>query len=71
MTFLEGACIVLQREGGYMRVEDIIRETENAGFFRSRAKNKYNSLYGTLIKAVQADDPRFERCGNGPYFQAR
>ena len=55
-----------------MEIRDIIQETEmRPGFFKSKATNKYSSLYGTLIKAVQADDPRFERFGNGPYFRAR
>ena len=72
MTFVEGAHIVLQEKGECMEIGDIIKETEmHPSFFRSKARNKYNSLYGTLIKAVQANDPRFERCGNGPYFRAR
>ena len=72
MTFSEGAHIVLQEKGEYMEIRDIIKETEmRAGFFRSKATNKYPSLYGTLIKAVQAGDPRFERCGNGSLFRAR
>ena len=72
MTFSEGAYIVLQEKGKYMEIRDIIQETEmRPGFFKSKATNKYSSLYGTLIKAVQADDPRFERFGNGPYFRAR
>ena len=72
MTFKEGAYIVLQEKGEYMDIRDIIQETERRpGFFRSKATNNYTSLYGTLIKAVQADDPRFERLGNGPCFRAR
>ena len=71
MTFLEGAYIVLRERGEYMEVGDIIKETERRpGFFRSRAANKYNSLYGTLIKAVQSGDTRFERLKDGPYFRA-
>ena len=72
MTFLEGAYIVLRERGGYIEIRDIIKETESRpGFFRSRAKNKYSSLYGTLIKAVQAGDPRLERFEDGPCFRAR
>ena len=72
MTFSEGAYIVLKEKGRYMEVQDIIEETEKRpGFFRSRATNKYTSLYGTLIKAVQSGDPRFERRGNSSYFRAR
>ena len=72
MTFSEAAYIVLREKGEYMEIQDIIQETEmRPGFFRSKAINKYVSLYGTLIKAVQAGDPRFKRLGNGPYFRAR
>ena len=73
MTFLDGAFRVLQQYGCYMDIKDIIEEVEKAGLYRSQAKpeNKVNSLYGTLIKAVQAGDSRFVRCGNGPYFRAR
>lgn len=72
MTFSEGAYIVLKEKGAYMEVQDIIEETERRpSFFRSKAADKYNSLYGTLIKAIQAGDPRFERRGNSSYFRAR
>ena len=72
MTFSDGAYEVLKEKGEYMEMGDIIRETEGRpGYFRSKATNKYNSLYGTLIKAVQAGDPRFERRRNTPFFRAR
>ena len=71
MTFLDGARVVLQQDGGYMHIRDIIEAVERAGLFRSQAAKKHNSLYGTLIKAVQAGDMRFERCGNSSYFRAR
>lgn len=64
MTFRDAAHRILQQHSpAWMEIEDIIDQVEEAGLFQSNAKpeNKFNSLYGNLIKAVKADDLRFER----------
>jgi len=73
MTFLEAAYIVLREHGCPMDVDKIIMEVHDRRLWRSRAQPKWvhNSLYGTLIKACQAGDPRFDRIGNGPMFRGR
>lgn len=64
MTFRDAAYKILKdRSPFWMEIEDIIEHVEQTGLFRSKAKpeHKVNSLYGNLIKAVQANDWRFER----------
>jgi hypothetical protein len=72
-TFLEAAHLVLVQAGRPMDIKEIKKEVYRRNLWKSRAKPQYvlNSLYGTLIKACQAGDSRFERLDNGPYFVAR
>ena len=52
----------MQEKGEYMDIRDIIQETERRpGFLGQKRQIIILLLYGTLIKAVQADDPRFEK----------
>jgi len=69
-TFLDAAYIVLNRNNKIMSANDIIDEvlSQELWIRRGRPDTKYNSLYGTLIKTVQAGDPRFGRIGNSNQF---
>ena len=73
MTFLEAAHLVLLEARRQMHFDEIIDEVHRRRLWKSRAKPQWvrNSLYGTLIKACQAGDSRFERVDNGPYFEGR
>ena len=73
MTLLQAAYIVLKRAGRAMHFHDIYEEVVSRDLWKSAAlpQNIDNSVYGTLIKAVQAGDHRFSRIDGGPSFIAR
>ncbi len=73
MTFLEAAHVVLLEKGNPMHIKQIITEVHERKLWRSNARPQWieNSLYGTLIKACQAGDSRFERLDDGPFFMGR
>lgn|GEM_PF-4142179 len=54
-TFLEEANLVLKQAGIPLKISNIIDRVMLRGLYKRRGKasTKYNSLYGTLIKAVQ------------------
>jgi hypothetical protein len=56
-----------------MHYQDIVAQVmqEQLWVPRGQARWRNNSLYGTLIKACQAGDRRFERVDDGPVFRAR
>lgn len=73
-TFLEAAHFVLRNTHRPLKAREIIKKVlseklwKRAG--RSDTKYEYNSLYGTLIKAVKSSDPRFGRRGASDTFFA-
>lgn len=71
-TFLQSAYLVLLDVGGIMTADQIIKEVFERKLWerRGRPDTAYNSLYGTLIKAVQADDKRIGRVANTDKFYA-
>lgn len=71
-TFLEAAHIVLCEADGSMSTRDIIKEVLGRKLWerKGRPDTEYNSLYGTLIKAVKAGDKRIGRVKNGDQFYA-
>lgn len=71
-TFLQSAYLVLLDIGGIMTTDQIIKEVFERKLWerRGRSDTAYNSLYGTLIKAVQADDKRIGRVANTDKFYA-
>ena len=73
-TFLEAAYKVLSEVNKPITAQNIIDEVLSRGLWvrrrADRPETAYNSLYGTLIKAVQHGDDRIGRIGNTNEFYA-
>ena len=71
-TFLEAAHFVLRNTSQPLKACEIIKKVLSEKLWKrvGRPDTAYNSLYGTLIKAVKSSDPRFGRIGATDTFFA-
>ncbi|MEF8788404.1 MAG: winged helix-turn-helix domain-containing protein [Planctomycetota bacterium] len=67
MSGVDAAAKVLEEADEPLRVKEIYRRAEEAGYWRSDAKTPDRTLYSAILREMdkEGDDARFEKAGRG------